>query len=214
MTWNRRIMAPPLRLAQARDIFEQPRPLGRTSRRYKVRFQPPTPATAFCGTASTTLVWWWWWWRDYLCPTNHRQQIRRWQFFSLGARGVESKKQNKVRMSPPVSCLFHKHTRTTLLQRPRFLPPEDRCIAALLALGLDRDEALERSWQVKIGQCSVCLVGGGDDDASVLECEYCQRLVCLSCTKCCETCFELYCTTCTTTKCVPSILWLMHRCSR
>jgi hypothetical protein len=69
-----------------------------------------------------------------------------------------------------------------------------------MALGIDRDDAQERSWKVKAGQCAACLAGGGEDDASVLECSYCQRDICLACLQRCELCQQLFCPTCTTTK--------------
>ena len=73
-------------------------------------------------------------------------------------------------------------------------------MTALMALGLDRDDAQERSWKVKAGQCAACLAGGGEDDESVLECSYCQRDICLACLQRCELCQQLFCPTCTTTK--------------
>ncbi|ELR11510.1 uncharacterized protein ACA1_256490 [Acanthamoeba castellanii str. Neff] len=72
-------------------------------------------------------------------------------------------------------------------------------LTALMALGIDRDDAQERSWKVKAGQCAACLAGGGEDDASVLECSYCQRDICLACLQRCELCQQLFCPTCTTT---------------
>jgi hypothetical protein len=76
---------------------------------------------------------------------------------------------------------------------------DDPMLAALLALGLDREDAQERCWKVKPGQCVVCLAGGGDDE-TVLECSYCQRDVCLSCLQRCELCQQLFCSTCAVTK--------------
>lgn len=81
-----------------------------------------------------------------------------------------------------------------------FLRVDAPTLTALMALGIDRDDAQERSWKVKAGQCAACLAGGGEDDASVLECSYCQRDICLACLQRCELCQQLFCPTCTTTK--------------
>lgn len=81
----------------------------------------------------------------------------------------------------------------------------DPRVQALLALGFDREDAEEFNWRA--GQCSACQIGGGDE-ASVLECSYCQRDVCKDCLGRCEQCLALFCPTCTTIKYItPAALY-------